>query len=138
MHGVTRIQGLTYNSHRHPGWYLYENGSEWGSLQCPYMHGLGIAPNGDVLVANEQMLGVLVPSDKLEDWDRENTWDGPTPWRFKSFNEALNGQATDPHRPGPDGPPRTVARASRRWSFVSGRAGCPLHPARAPCKGFPV
>ncbi len=94
-HGVTRIQGLTYNSHRHPGWYLYENGSEWGSLQCPYMHGLGIAPNGDVLVANEQMLGVLVPSAKLEEWDRENTWDGPTPWRFKSFNEVLNGQAAD-------------------------------------------
>ncbi|WP_242588508.1 two-component regulator propeller domain-containing protein [Corallococcus macrosporus] len=94
-HGVTRIQGLTYNSHRHPGWYLYENGSEWGSLQCPYMHGLGIAPNGDVLVANEQMLGVLVPSPKLEEWDREFTWEGPTPWKFKSFNEQLNGQATD-------------------------------------------
>jgi hypothetical protein len=94
-HGVTRIQGLTYNSHRHPGWYLYENGSKWGSLQCPYMYGLGIAPNGDVLVANEQMLGVLVPSAKLEEWDRENTWDGPTPWTFKSFNEVLNGQAAD-------------------------------------------
>ncbi|MCY1041485.1 hypothetical protein OV208_09180 [Corallococcus sp. bb12-1] len=94
-HGVTRIQGLTYNSHRHPGWYLYENGSEWGSLQCPYMHGLGIAPNGNVLVANEQMLGVLVPSAKLEEWDREMTWEGPTPWVFKSFNDALNGQASD-------------------------------------------
>lgn len=94
-HGVTRIQGLVYNSHRHPGWYLYEDGSEWGSLQCPPMHGLGIAPNGDVLVANEQMLGVLVPSDKLEEWDRENTWAGPTPWTFKGFNSVLNGQATD-------------------------------------------
>ncbi|RYZ35812.1 MAG: hypothetical protein EOO71_34135 [Myxococcaceae bacterium] len=94
-HGVTRIQGLTYNSHRHPGWYLYENGSEWGSLQCPYMHGLGIAPNGNVLVANEQMLGVLVPSAKLEEWDREMTWEGPTPWIFKSYNDALNGQASD-------------------------------------------
>jgi hypothetical protein len=94
-HGVTRIQGLVYNSHRHPGWYLYENGSEWGSLQCPYMHGLGIAPNGDVLVANEQMVGVLVPSAKLEEWDRENTWEGPTPWTFKSFNETLNAQDQD-------------------------------------------
>jgi hypothetical protein len=94
-HGVTRIQGLTYNSHRHPGWYLFEDGSEWGSLQCPYMYGLGIAPNGDVLVANEQMLGVLVPSGNLEDWDRENTWGGPTPWTFKSFNEKINGQASD-------------------------------------------
>jgi hypothetical protein len=88
-HGVTRIQGLTYNSHRHPGWYLDE------SLQCPPMYGLGLARNGDVLVANEQMVGVLIPSPKLEEWDREKTWDGPTPWRFKSFNEALNGQASD-------------------------------------------
>jgi hypothetical protein len=97
-HGVTRIQGLTYNSHRHPGWYLITtnpDGSKDESLQCPPMYGLGIAPNGDVLVANEQMLGVLVPSGKLEEWDREKTWDGPTPWRFKSFNEVLNGQAAD-------------------------------------------
>ncbi len=93
-HGVTRIQGLTYNSHRHPGWYLYENGSQWGSLQCAPMHGLGIAPNGDVLVANDQMVGVLVPSPKLEEWDRENTWDGPTPWTFKGFNEALGDVAS--------------------------------------------
>ncbi len=97
-HGVTRIQGLTYNSHRHPGWYLItENpdGSQDASLQCPPMYGLGLARNGDVLVANEQMLGVLVPSPKLEDWDREKTWEGPTPWTFKGFNEALNGQAAD-------------------------------------------
>ncbi|MFL5349642.1 MAG: hypothetical protein ACJ8AT_33010 [Hyalangium sp.] len=97
-HGATRIQGLTYNSHRHPGWYLVTtnpDGTKDQSLQCPPMYGLGIAPNGDVLVANEQMVGVLVPSGKLEEWDRENTWTGPTPWRFKGFNEALNGQADD-------------------------------------------
>ncbi len=97
-HGVTRIRGLTYNSHRHPGWYLITtnpDGSQDASLQCPPMYGLGIARNGDVLVANEQMLGVLVPSPKLEEWDRENTWDGPTPWTFKGFNEVLNDQATD-------------------------------------------
>lgn len=97
-HGVTRIQGLTYNSHRHPGWYLVTtnpDGSQDESLQCPPMYGLGIARNGDVLVANEQMLGVLVPSPKLEEWDRENTWAGPTPWTFKGFNPALNGQADD-------------------------------------------
>ncbi|HEX8537324.1 MAG TPA: hypothetical protein VF664_07650, partial [Cystobacter sp.] len=97
-HGVTRIQGLTYNSHRHPGWYLVTqnpDGSPDESLQCPPMYGLGLARNGDVLVANEQMLGVLVPSDKLEEWDREHTWTGPTPWTFKGFNEVLNAQATD-------------------------------------------
>jgi hypothetical protein len=97
-HGVTRLQGLTYNSHRHPGWYLVTtnpDGSKDESLQCPPMYGLGIAPNGNVLVANEQMLGVLQPSPKLEDWDRENTWAGPTPWTFKGFNEQLNDQASD-------------------------------------------
>nr|AIS92923.1 hypothetical protein [Stigmatella aurantiaca Sg a15] len=97
-HGVTRIQGLTYNSHRHPGWYLITtnpDGTKAESLQCPPMYGLGIAENGDVLVANEQMVGVLVPSGQLEEWDRENTWAGPTPWTFKGFNEALNGQASD-------------------------------------------
>jgi hypothetical protein len=97
-HGVTRIQGLIYNSHRHPGWYLWitnPDGTQGPALQCPPMHGLGIAPNGDVLVANEQMVGVLVPSRRLEDWDRENTWDGPTPWRFKGLDESLNDQATD-------------------------------------------
>lgn len=97
-HGVTRIQGLTYNSHRHPGWYLITtnpDGSQDASLQCPPMYGLGLSRTGDVLVANEQMLGVLVPSAKLEEWDRENTWDGPTPWTFKGYNEVLNDQATD-------------------------------------------
>jgi hypothetical protein len=97
-HGVTRIQGLTYNSHRHPGWYLITtkpDGTKSHALQCPPMYGLGLARNGDVLVANEQMLGVLVPSAKLEEWDREKTWEGPTPWRFKSFNEVLNDQASD-------------------------------------------
>jgi len=97
-HGVTRIQGLTYNSHRHPGWYLWitnPDGTQGSALQCPPMHGLGIAPNGDVLVANEQMVGVLVPSRHLEEWDRENTWDGPTPWRFKGYDDALNDLASD-------------------------------------------
>ena len=46
------------------------------------------------LVANEQMVGVLIPTPLLEEWDRENTWDPPTPWRFKSFNESLNDQET--------------------------------------------
>jgi len=97
-HGVTRIQGLTYNSHRHPGWYLWitnPDGTQGPALQCPPMRGLGIAPNGDVLVANEQMVGVLVPSRRLEDWDRENTWDGPTPWRFNGYNESLSGLPSD-------------------------------------------
>ncbi len=97
-HGVTRIQGLTYNSHRHPGWYNYvqlPDGTLDPQLQTPAVQGLGISPSGDVLVANEQMVGILVPSPKLEEWDRENTWDGPTPWTFKTFNGSLNPLAQD-------------------------------------------
>ncbi|MHB8874241.1 MAG: hypothetical protein ACYC8T_11190 [Myxococcaceae bacterium] len=96
-HGVTRIDGLVYNSHRHPGWYLMVPLPEGGFdpiLQTTEMYGLGIAPNGDVLVANEQMVGVLVPSPRLEDWDRELTWDGPTPWRFKGHNPKLGDEGS--------------------------------------------
>lgn len=92
-HGVTRIQGLTYNSHRHPAWRLCINGS--CVITMSKMYGLGIAPNGDVLVATEHTLGVLVPSAKLEEWDRENTWDGPVPWRFKGHNTELNALDED-------------------------------------------
>lgn len=93
-HGVTHIKGLTYNSHRHPGWYktyTMPDGSTAQALQCTAMHGLGIGHNGDVLVANEQMVGALVPTGHLPDWDRENTFNGPVPWRFKFHNHELNG-----------------------------------------------
>lgn len=94
-HGVTMIRGLTYNSHRHPGWYKYlptADGTMEPALQTVEIYGLGIAPNGDVLVANEQMIGALVPDGVLADWDRENTFDGPVPWKFKLFNDQLNDQ----------------------------------------------
>lgn len=94
-HGVTMIKGLTYNSHRHPGWYkqyTLPDGTVADALQCTDMNGLGIAQNGDVLVANEQMVGALTPNGVLADWDRENTFNGPVPWAFKFFNHALNDQ----------------------------------------------
>ncbi len=86
-HGVTMVQGLTYNSHRHPAWYIDINGQP--TLQAPPVHALGIAPNGDVLVANEGMAGILVPDGKIEDWDRDLGSDGPVPWKFKGFNDVL-------------------------------------------------
>lgn len=96
-HGVTHIKDLTYNSHRHPGWYKYytmPDGSTAPALQATAMHALGIGHNGDVLVANEQMVGALVPTGVLADWDRENTFNGPVPWRFKFYNHTLNDQET--------------------------------------------
>lgn len=92
-HGVTMIKGLTYNSHRHPGWYktyTLADGTTAQALQCTDMRGLGISFDGDVLVANEQMVGGLTMNGVLADWDRENTFNGPVPWRFKFHNSALN------------------------------------------------
>lgn len=94
-HGATMIQGLAYNSHRHPGWYKQielPDGSFAPALQCTDMYGLGIGQAGDVLIANEQMFGALIPNGVLEDWDTEETWDGPVPWRFKLYNNVLNDQ----------------------------------------------
>jgi len=62
-HGVTRIRGLVYNSHRHPVWDVD------GSLRIGYNYGLGIAQNGDLLIANEWKLGVLTPPENLADYD---------------------------------------------------------------------
>jgi len=83
-HGVTRIQGLVYNSHRHVTWDVD------GSMRAGYNYGLGLAPNGDVLVANDWMLGIIRPSPDLREWDVEQTWDGPTPWTFRGYNHQLN------------------------------------------------
>ena len=93
-HGVTRIQGLVYNSHRHPSWYYYAPGvipNEWnGSLMTDGDHAVAIAQNGDVLIANRWMVGAIVPSLPLADWDREKTYEGPSPWRFRGHNPKLN------------------------------------------------
>jgi hypothetical protein len=73
-HGVTRIQGLYYNSHRHPVWFekkLDENGNVVGETQkAGYTYALGIGLNGEVLIGNDWNVGVVVPSQHLADWDR--------------------------------------------------------------------
>ncbi len=63
-HGVTRIRGLEYNSHRHPIWL-----NERGSQMAGYTYGLGIAQDGDVLIANEWTFGIVTPTAQLGDWD---------------------------------------------------------------------
>ncbi|HZA49391.1 MAG TPA: hypothetical protein VE549_01550, partial [Myxococcaceae bacterium] len=82
-HGVTRIQGLFYNSHRHPDFY-----NPPGVLRMAYSHGLGFALNGDVLIANDWMIGMVAPPEALVDW--ENI--AKVPWKLKTHNEKLNGQ----------------------------------------------
>ncbi|WP_395830208.1 hypothetical protein [Archangium violaceum] len=62
-HGVTRLRGLDYNSHRHPVWW--ENGSQ----RAGYTHALGIAKDGDVLIANDWTFGIVTPNADLGLWD---------------------------------------------------------------------
>jgi hypothetical protein len=83
-HGVTLVRGLTYNSHRHAAWYRND------SLQAGFNWGLGIGPDGEVLVANDWLVGILEPNGVLEDFDKERTWEGPVPWRYKGHNAQLN------------------------------------------------
>ncbi len=73
-HGVTRIQGLVYNSHRHPVWFkdkVDANGNVVGRTQMTGLsNALGIGQNGEVLIGNDWNVGVVVPSQDLTDWDR--------------------------------------------------------------------
>ena len=62
-HGVSRIKGLYYNSHRHPVWMA---GS---SQRAGYTYSLGIAQDGDVLIANDWTFGIVSPNPDLGLWD---------------------------------------------------------------------
>jgi hypothetical protein len=76
-HGVTRIQGLVYNSHRHPVWFRIR--PDGGRTQMAgYTYALGIARDGDVLIGNDWMLGIVTPSEQLADWDRVDESLNPT------------------------------------------------------------
>jgi hypothetical protein len=88
-HGVTRIQGLTYNSHRHPVWF--KTRPDGGKTQMAgYTYALGIAQNGDVLIGNDWSLGVVTPSEQLADWDRVD--DTLNPEKLNSFLRELNSE----------------------------------------------
>ncbi len=85
-HGVTRIEGLVYNSHRHPVWFRPRpDGQGQGTQMAGYTYAVGIAPNGDVLIGNDWKVGVITPSELLKDWDR--------------VNETLNPEKLNSHLP---------------------------------------
>jgi hypothetical protein len=70
-HGVTRIKGLVYNSHRHPVWFKPRpDGSGNGTQMAGYTYAVGIARDGDVLIGNDWKVGVVTPSVDIADWDR--------------------------------------------------------------------
>ncbi|MFL5351012.1 hypothetical protein [Archangium sp.] len=88
-HGVTRIQGLTYNSHRHPVWFKTK--PDGGKTQMAgYTYALGIGRNGDVLIGNDWSLGVVTPSEALADWDK--VVDSLNPEKLNSYLRELNGE----------------------------------------------
>ncbi|MFY0569151.1 hypothetical protein ACN28E_35740 [Archangium lansingense] len=65
-HGVTRIRGLDYNSHRHPVWF------EDGTQRAGFTYAVGIAQDGDVLMANDWTFGIVTPNEDLGLWDAMN------------------------------------------------------------------
>jgi hypothetical protein len=91
-HGVTRIKGLHYNSHRHPVWFEEkrdENGNVVGKTQkAGYTYALGIGQDGEVLIGNDWNVGVVVPSTNLADWDR--TEEHLNPEKLNSYVRAVN------------------------------------------------
>jgi hypothetical protein len=93
-HGVTRIKGLTYNSHRHPVWFedkLDEQGNVVGKTQkAGYTYALGIGLNGEVLIGNDWSVGVVVPSQSLADWDRVE--ESLNPEKLNTYVRAVNSQ----------------------------------------------
>jgi hypothetical protein len=85
-HGVTRIRGLEYDSHRHPLWL-----DDKGVQKIGYSYGLGIAQNGEVLIANEWKVGIVMPPPELGKWEFFPP-DGPD-WGVDTYNQELNSLA---------------------------------------------
>ncbi len=84
-HGVTRIKGLVYNSHRHPVWFEPKPNGNGKTQKAGYTYALGISPSGDVLIGNDWMVGVVTPSPNLVEWDR--------------VDETLNPEKLNAHLP---------------------------------------
>jgi hypothetical protein len=93
-HGVTRIRGYTYNSHRHPAWWMN------GSQRAGYTFGLGMSQEGHLLIGNDWKIGIIPPNAALEWWDAE----GRKPEMPADVEPAIYALNTfvDPLNPGDD------------------------------------
>ena len=126
-HGVVRLRGLTYNAHRHPVWFD-ANGSQYAG----YTYGLGIAPNGDVLIANEWNFGTVTPDTKMETWD-DTTTPGINQQRVKSsYLQGLNSQEAFDYwrafQQTTDGAYYLGSSTYGLWEMTPGSAGSPSQP----------
>ncbi|MCE9671030.1 hypothetical protein LY474_24780 [Myxococcus stipitatus] len=107
-HGVTRIREYTYNSHRHPKWDWVTvdpvTGREKKTQQMGYTYGLGISPEGHLLIANEWKIGIIPPNESLEWWDSEFREPGmpasvePAVYALNTFVDPVNPGADDERR----------------------------------------
>jgi hypothetical protein len=86
-HGVTRIHGLEYSSHVHPVWFDTSGGGM--TQMAGYTFGLGIARDGDVLIANDWQIGIVTPVDPWYLWDET---DPSLKEVWSSYVPQVNGQ----------------------------------------------
>lgn len=88
-HGVTRVKGLEYNSHRHPVWFkeVCDEGGCKKSQRAGLNYALGIAQNGDVLIGNDWNVGIVTPNPDFRTWD--NTSQTVNPEKLNGFVSAL-------------------------------------------------
>lgn len=100
-HGYTRIQGKVYSSHRHPIFYEKKDPSCAGescavTQRTGFAYGLGIAQDGDVLMANEWTLGIVSPIGSLDTWQKEGSEqaDQLNPQKLQNFvlHDACTGR----------------------------------------------
>jgi len=102
-HGATRIREYTYNSHRHPAWWMVtyaEDGRKKLSQRAGFTYGLGISQEGHLLVANDWKIGIIPPNASLKWWDSEGR-KSDMPADVEPAVYALN-IFVDPVNPGPD------------------------------------
>ncbi|WP_368670371.1 hypothetical protein [Myxococcus sp. AM011] len=103
-HGVTRIRGYEYSSHRHPTYMFVTTDPNTGatkrSQRAGYTFGLGLSQEGHVLIANDFKIGIIPPNAALEWWDSEER----KPDMPASVEPAVYSLNTfvDPVSPGPE------------------------------------
>ena len=78
-------------------------------------HAVGIGQNGDVLIANDWMVGAIIPSLPLEDWDREQTFEGASALALQDLQRPAQQ---------PGGAGRLARhRPDDRWPLLGGQQG---------------
>ncbi|TQF15133.1 hypothetical protein FJV41_15065 [Myxococcus llanfairpwllgwyngyllgogerychwyrndrobwllllantysiliogogogochensis] len=118
-HGVTRVRGYDYSSHRHPAWWQTIPNEDPSkppkqSQRAGYTYGLGLSSEGHLLIANDWKIGILPPNADLKWWDRENRDGVPAD---AEISEYLLNTFVDPVNPGND-QYRDQAAPQNKWRAI--------------------